>query len=553
MIKHRLSSLMRWYICLFILCLVVMEGCREKSFPAPLYLPNEAGSEFLVRGDSVYYTLNTGSGMELHQILGNSDRKLFGENNCLHPFLYRGKLAYLKDSLGNESFLSSNKQFNQLLGGHHIRKLNSFNEGRILVVQINESGVIYIVIPSLNKLIRIKNIYRYAGVAYDEPRQLLIVAEDLGFTVVNCQSFSQVHYDSGGIENARDLFVAGHFLYFSANDKTDYRSIYKLNLLSPQGGIILVKSSSHDLRLPKLNEGRLYYVEVVNHEYLLKRVDSSGSTDIINKHGVIYNYDFVNNRLVYAYAGLNNPRSIYLTLTIHPGQSENCFPKAVLLPKIIADEMNYSKSSHPFLILKKNPREAPKGIIVFLHPGQNTDFSPRWDLLLNNLCLKGYWIAAPNLPSSSGNGIAYEQGSDVEALAELKQLNKYLFHQYNDVPLYYLCSSFSNILQEAMLSENNAPVSAAASLFGIPATSSNLSEIHYPVLYILGENDPYVSFKNRVRDFPIQLFAPSISYLSYPAEGHWFRSNDHMSSALDHISTFFKDHTARVSLHNSNK
>jgi len=277
---------------------------------------------------------------------------------------------------------------------------------------------------------------------------------------------------------------------------------------------------------------------VINSEYILKRLNfRSHKVDEITNKGVVYNYEFYKNgKIALVYSDVYTPRCLMIynktarSLNNISGSRVN----HELTFHIIKDDLNKS------FAYELKPKKIINGIILYIHPGGlHTDFSPRWDAILMNLCNNGYVIIAPNFHLATGYGKTYYNSNIDQALEDVKGWKKYILKKYNNYPMFCFSISSGNILMERLISQDNEGIRAAVSLFGIPDETSEKC-FSIPELFIFGENDPFVDFKERNLVLRREkYFHPLISIISYSDEGHWFRKKSNLQDAVSKIITYF--------------
>jgi hypothetical protein len=140
---------------------------------------------------------------------------------------------------------------------------------------------------------------------------------------------------------------------------------------------------------------------------------------------------------------------------------------------------------------------------------------------------------------ATGYGKTYYNSNIDQALEDVKGWKKYILKKYNNYPMFCFSISSGNILMERLISQDNEGIRAAVSLFGIPDETSEKC-FSIPELFIFGENDPFVDFKERNLVLRREkYFHPLISIISYSDEGHWFRKKSNLQDAVSKIITYF--------------
>lgn len=455
-----------------------------------------------------------------------------------NPFLFEKRVVGLIDNNGDENFISTDSKLNSLLNFQPISFIKSFNDGFLVVVKLKNDRNIYLLnIVKGTKNIVQRNVDIVHEVCFSKSNNHLVINYDgeLVYFNLNNGQFRRLSKNTG--EDNMTPYIYGTDVYFSNNDKSDFFQIYKVNLNDSFSRVSLIYTANHDLRMPKFNGKELFFIEILNNEYLLKKLNLENSDlEMITERGVIYMYDFLKNGdLIFSYSDFFTPRSLfkysYLERTI----------KALTGRKIKTDLslefISKTEDKSPAYIISPT-KESVKGVILFIHPGLHSDFSPRWDILLMNLSKNGYLIVCPNYPMSSGWGKKYNNASYTEAILDLERWKTNLLERFKNSPLYYVSSSSGNILMEKALLNSDKKVVASVSLFGVP--NLKYPDPTVPSLYLLGKNDPIVDFEDRIRNLGLSgTYNKFISVTSYSDEGHWFRNKKNVRHAVNKILNHF--------------
>lgn len=531
---------------------------HEISFRHPLSFTPETDADFLLSKDSsVVVSVSTPTGFRLMKCrdgscvaADNGTAADSSKRDSFHPFLFKGRVACLQDIDGKEDFQPTDTALRRLLNKRAVEKIYSFKNGDLLVVKCKNDNNLYL-IASLEKpnreavgvLCTITETLN--GVVYDEKRRKVIVSHDDVFEEVYMDGFRKREFDGVLSGEKLNIFLFENYIYFVSDGRTGFFSIYRLDHTDSSKTAELVLREDRDLRMPKVNGQTLYYIEIADNNYLLK---SMGLDDHIKKEmthtGVVYNYDFsYDHQLIYSYSDLNTPRTIRVYRDdakpapdiSHRKQGTDSITYTLLQHDSLSSKAYYLHAGN----LHARNQGAPKGVILFIHPGLHSDFSPRWDALLNALCMTGYDVLAPNYPMSSGSGKAFSERAFSDAVDDLASWTSWLSATYH-VPIYYLSYSSGNILMEALLAHASKTIHAAASLFGIPGTGSDTVRISTPTLYILGMNDPLINYRQRIEELDQARLHSPISIKPFEREGHWFRRIDNMNTGLESILELFE-------------
>jgi alpha-beta hydrolase superfamily lysophospholipase len=196
-----------------------------------------------------------------------------------------------------------------------------------------------------------------------------------------------------------------------------------------------------------------------------------------------------------------------------------------------------TKELSPAYYLLPNKSQSLKGVILFFHPGLNTDYSPRWETILNSLTYGGYIIIAPNYPMSAGYGKTFKELNFTDALKDMRSWKDTIKKEFAGLPVYYLSFSSGNLLMESCLKIDHQDISGAASLFGL-SISNAIPRV--PTNFIFGKNDPLINSQYRVdliNQYHMDFRNKTIIYYD---EWHWFRKKENIENCLNEIIKFWK-------------
>lgn len=264
----------------------------------------------------------------------------------------------------------------------------------------------------------------------------------------------------------------------------------------------------------------------------VKRKNKHG-VDIITETGVVYQYSYYkDNSILFSYSDFDLPLAL-MQYHIQENKIERLTCETCKLDiRYIYQPMKAGLSPAYRII----PNGEKKGVILFFHPGLNSDFSPRWDTILMNLSNNGYEIVCPNYPMSFGYGKKNNEAQFPDAIKDMKGWKDRLIKDSDDIPLFLLSASSGNFLMEAVIYFDNRDVDGAISLFGFYNPRVPLADI--PQLFILGKYDPRVNFDDRTA-----LISKSgkrnIKVLNLVNEGHWVRNENNNARILDVIISYF--------------
>lgn len=497
------------------------------------YLFGSDGRLIFTLNDSNYYSFKIYNKGKIEDFMPH-------KKNVFNPILISNEISGIQDSDGDEEFKSLSAALIEYIGSNSIKAIYSFKLGLLILLQVENDNGLYLINLSEKTKRRIAEItYKLNGAIFSKTGNTLIVSYDGSLICIDLLT-NDVFELANCLEGEKlNPFLFDSNLYFVNNSQSEYYNLFKIDLNDSEScKVQLVLELEHDIRLPKIKNDFLYFIEVINSEYLLKKIDlESQKIYSITYCGVVYNYDFYKEgSLTMIYSDLITPKCLMIY---------NELDKSFLNVSGSSTKHNISKEliksgsgNSSAYSLKKNGSNI-KGVILFFHPGLHSDFSPRWDDVLLNLCYNGYTIIAPNSPMSSGYGKTYYNSSFDQAIEDSKEWKRYILKHYKKMPLFYLSMSSGNILMEYLLNSDTHGIEAAGSLFGIPA-EINRRSFFVPTLYILGENDPQIDFNRRYLILSEeQKSHPSLSIIKYD-EGHWFRKRDNMRDAVNRIINYFE-------------
>lgn len=517
-------------VTLLIYLLFSYQSKKEVSI-APVFLihDGEIDDHFLVLSDeSIVFSVNDSDFFSLKRFKDGMVEQLKPSyKNAFRPMLICGDVSFIQDIDGNEKYKCISPELTKYIGSNTIKVMYSFRKGYLIVLQMQNDNNVYLINPNEGtKKTLFKSYQKINGVVYSETGNYLIISYDNELKYID--EFTSYAL-AGDLEGDKlNPFLFEDFVYFVNNSRSEFYQVYRISLKKPiNQQVQFVYQLDHDLRMPKTDGVNLFFIEVVNSEYILKRISfKTRELEAITHYGVVYNYELLNNReIVFVYADFFTPKCL-----MRYKQSDKSLLNISgtrvdheLSFRFIESEGN--KSCAYEITPQKNKI---KGVILYIHPGMHLDFSPRWDAIIMNLCYNGYIIIAPNYPMSSGYGRAFFNSSISQAVDDLLKWKENITTQYKDIPLYCLATSSGNVLMERLLSKDHNGIEAAVSLFGIPDNN----EKTIPTFYILGKNDPHVNYIIRNTMLRIRKMYSPLSISSYSDEGHWFRKTKNLNDAI---------------------
>lgn len=495
---------------------------------------------FEIEGDKIIYTTIYDSLISIREYNGMGDYRTLSNFLSDGTVLIKFKNQYLalEDNYGDEKFTIMDSSFIIKFPDHQIEKIISFNNGKTgLIVFKGEKKVKYIDFNTLEVKDVLKFDFSFNDAVFQENEENVIISVDNLIYKININDLDNVVEIGRNISGRKNnLSINEGYLLFVNNYETDRYSIYEVNLNSKCQLANKIHTSTNDLLLPKRKGGKLYYLEIVNSEYLLKVKDSK-EIHSINSKGVVYNYSFYEeNKLVYTYSDFALPRSLMMY------DLDNHQYSTIEGERILSIDSNYKliklKTSNAYLFFPEEGK--PKGIILYFRPGVHSDFSPRWGHILQYLTNNGFMVISPNFPMSFGYGKEFENASLKQAVFDIYDWYLYVRKNYSGVPIYFMASSHGNYVMEATLQsfpDMKSEIKCVISMFGIPFPS------YYPkipTLYIVGERDSRLG-EQRIK-YLRSLEDDKIEVKEYKEVGHGFRTQRSKVKASEDILLYLMDH-----------
>jgi len=524
---------------------LVENSIKCDSFFPVIDIPVEISDKYLILDNGqIVFSVNDSNGFFLKMYFsGAIDELMPREKNLFNPILIAREISAIQDLNGNEEFILTSIKLQEYIGTNTVRSIYSFQQGYLVVIQFANDQNLYLIDlknDTKKKVISISQ--KLNSVLFCEKKNSLIISYDDKLILFDTLTDSIITLADNLDGEKLNFYIYNDYAYFANNGRSEYYQIFRIDLNNPKqfDAEKPFFTQEHDLRLPKAIDNFLYFIEIIKSEYILKRINlQTLEIENITQNGVVYNYDFLSGgQIVMVYSDLTTPKSLIL-FNENNRSLENITGSKVdydLTSTFIKSPKNNSSA---YILQRANTAVAVKGVILFIRPGIQSDFSPRWDDILMNLVNNGYVILSPNYPMSTGYGKSFLNSSFQDAMKDIIEWKKHLQKQYKGIPLYCLSMSSGNLFMEELLAQNNKGIKAAVSLFGIPV-APNRKSFSVPTLYILGENDPKVNFYNRYSMLQeYQKKHSSISIISYSDEGHWFREKENKQNAISEIIKHF--------------
>ena len=270
---------------------------------------------FITSGHEIAFSASGGEGYELFTYsLSRSKKKYFHKKlNVFRPFEFDGRIVALQDNNGDDTFYPTDNELLRLTDRKPIQKIFSFTNGRLLIFQLKYDDAVYILNLDLGikdiVLTAVENLY---SVCIYEKNNILVVNYDNKLATIDLNSHNKLNeLVRVSVNMNLNPYVDGSDLYFSSNDTTEFYQIYKINLNLQNVIPESVHKTDHDLRLPKSRNGTLFFIEIVNNEYLLRKIHNQQVYNVVSK-GIVYDYQFYDDEnLVFSYSDFKTPKTLF--------------------------------------------------------------------------------------------------------------------------------------------------------------------------------------------------------------------------------------------------
>jgi len=537
-IRQCISENVLWALKFFIsFCLFL--SCQRREEPAAIYVSDEINGRIAVgAGDELFFSKKRNDIFTIHKYANDSLVPFaVGSKDILNPFFVQDSVYGMTDGYGDENFITNNPVMNGRLGGKAIRYLYSSPKSSCIIYSYVNSKMLCLYNLENSRKINLF-VFRDKVNGVDFAEGHIVISADKSLYLVDLTTYS-VDLLAPEIHGEKlNPAISGNEVYFVNNDLTEFYNIYKAALKSGSAATHCYGSKG-DLRMPKAYGGRLYFIEIQQSKYLLSYLDHKENKTRITSDGVVFNYNVSDDKVLFTHSTINLPRSLCSydpvsgKVVIHGAER----PGIDLLASFVTSP---SGKSYGYKIASRKG-VGHKGVILFLKGGgKRSDFSPRWDDILVNLANNGYEIYAPNFPSSAGYGKSYLNQTSDQAILDLLEWKKFISGKYPGRNFYMLSSSSGNLYMEEILKRDHVGIKATASIVGLFSHKPPRNLL--PMLYILGEKDPFVNAS--VRKSSIwwnSWFMINKKVIVYRNEGHWLRRTANIENAIGSIIDFFEE------------
>lgn len=527
--------------CQFSLFVFFLLSCNSREDTSPVHLSDEVSSRLVaVASGEIYFTKRRNDVLALHRYKNDSVFSLSdGVRDIFNPFCVLDSVYGMEDDQGDQNFVVNSPALHAAMGGKPIRNLYASQLSPTIIYNHVNEKILYLYDVNKNKKIELF-VYKDDVFGVDFSKEHIVVSADKSLYLIDPATYS-VEVIAEEMDGEKlNPSISGNEVYFVNNGSTEFLNIYKVALDGSRAATHCYGSDA-DLVMPKIDKGRLYFLEIRESKYLLSFLDKNRNKETITRDGVVFSYLLAGDDVIFTYSDINLPRSLcrYNLSSRKTIFYDSRRPKTDVLASFVTSP---SGNSYGYKIASSKHSARPKGVILMMKGGipGRSDFSPRWDDILVNLASNGYTIYVPNFRTSVGYGKSYLKHTSDEAILDLLEWKKFISREHPQLNLYLFSISSGNLYLEEVLKRDSEGIKGVASLVGLHSgpPSRNLS----PALYILGKNDHNFSAESRRRNiWWNSFFMMNKEVIMYDDEGHLLRRKANIVHATRSLMAFFSE------------
>lgn len=489
---------------------------------------------------AVLYSRYESGFYNLYRMVDSRSEKISQDKNCYYPFFIGDGIGYLSRKKGGVTMVSNVSFAEVKKESTELQWVYSFNAGQYLLFALESDNTIYFYDHRNETSYPVAQVTsRFIGYAFSSDTDLLVISYDEKLLTFDPKTLKIVEIRTDLPGEKINPYLAHGKIYFSSNAESDFYKIYVVDINgsdSRKEVRIVYEKKGRDLRLPKIYEKKLFFIEVVNSQYLLRSYNfANGQVTTVTDSGVVYDYFALSDqKVILLFSDVTTPKSLNV-IDLNSCLLDNLTQSPIEVP--ISCSFIKKPQLCPAYIVRSKQIERPKGLILFFRPGEHGDFSPRWDTILMTLCKLGYVVVAPNYHGSSGYGKTFAESDISRSVEDMVAWTHYLKSVYPEAPLFAMAFSSGNVIMEPVLTQTPQDVVAAVSFFG---TESFIEPglIKVPATYFLGVEDPVVNVEHRYAQL-IGAGVPPDNIIRFKNEGHWLIDHENIKKAICQMDEFF--------------
>jgi hypothetical protein len=488
-------------------------------------------NRFLVRDDGrVILAVNEDGHFRLYEYSPGARRQLLPDTvDAIDAFLVGDRVVGLVDARGDDHLVPADPAVASLVPGGSVESVFGSPDHRGAVVLTATGRELHWIDFTTGAVQLISKVSRrMEGVAFCSPSEI-VVAHDGGLALYDTSAKTTRPLARELAGRKRNPSCANGEILLSAEDGGELYGIYRIADIHGDGPPERLLREGHDLLEPKRRGDFVYFVAVIDSEYLLRRLSlRTGRSEDLTRNGVVYEYELIGtDTLVYSHRDMQTPAAVISMSLIDRSTSIIERERADVLFGIESVPAQDGRSGA--FVFQPPASTPPAGSILYFGP-RGADVSPRWDRHLMGLLYQGYTIYAPNYPGSVGFGRSYEDAPLSRAVDDMTRWGTFVKSRSH--PVCYLSVSSGNVVMESVLGSDSANVVAAAAMFGLSSSPAYRPPV--PTLFALGEEDPIVPFGRRTADLRL-LGDPNVRVVGYANEGHWLHRREDLDDLLRRI------------------
>lgn len=329
-------------------------------------------------------------------------------------------------------------------------------------------------------------------------------------------------------ENAEEIF------YFISDHASDFIQVYKFGEDSTASLLFPATHDNYLFQLP-LKTDTLYYKSNEDGVFYLKEYFQGKTKHSFNQaDGEVMKY-FPNKKGdIFYYADHKHPRSLYI-------RKNDQFESLVEGLNDTMPDPHVIHNKYGMINLVYFPAQRPKGWILWLHGGPNSQVLRSYEFHFSYFLQSGYGVIAINFPGSSGIGNGYEmEDKKIEDLLpiELASVKEDLTQVKNKFPgigkVAIVGVSYGAILAHRYSQKHAEDVSHLVDFSGLGDFPGKEG---IPVLYVYGKEDIALSY-SRLDMINKDVKAGNGRVFQVEAEGHSILRLNNREAALQEIIKF---------------
>ncbi len=388
----------------------------------------------------------------------------------------------------------------------------------------------------------------YGGHTFSRDGNFLLLASGSGLQLWDLlnNTNSYLAQDVAGEKSGPVFDMDENNIFFTALGASGFREIFKLPIRGHDQAIDFGKSaqlfyaSSRDKNQLNIKGQKLYFIENVDTQYLLKSLDlKSKQTENLTSQGVVYRYQILESAdsIIASYSDAKTPMSI-VKLSI-----SNPRVLTALAPIFRGDfDMGKHRVEQPLGLSPAwifEPRVQSRGVVMTIHGGPDINVSPRWEAVIQLWLDMGFAVIAPNYPGSRGFGLDYMQSDEDTSVEDLVKWMDWVKNNYQGQPLFIEGMSYGGSLAQNLARRHPAGIHGLI-LRNTNLTLSTAEAADISILYLFGRNDRFVNANSAHSILQKWMSATSkdIYFREYAQEGHLLRGKDSVVDSLKTIHAF---------------